>query len=78
MQVKKQQNPSWNNRLVPNWERSTSRLYIVNLPFNIYAEYIMWNASLDEAQVGIKIAGKISINSDKQMTPPLWQKAKMN
>ena len=24
--------------------------------FNIYAEYIMWNARLDEAQAGIKIA----------------------
>ena len=24
--------------------------------FNVYAEYIMWNASLDEAQAGIKIA----------------------
>ena len=24
--------------------------------FNLYAEYIMWNAKLDEAQVGIKIA----------------------
>ena len=24
--------------------------------FNIYAEYIMWNVSLDEAQAGIKIA----------------------
>ena len=32
MQVKKQQlNWSWNNRLVPNWERSTSKLYIVTL-----------------------------------------------
>jgi len=26
--------------------------------FNLYAEYIMWNAGLDEAQVGIKIAGR--------------------
>ena len=26
--------------------------------FNLYAEYIMWNAQLDEAQVGIKIAGR--------------------
>ena len=26
--------------------------------FNLYAEYIMWNAGLDEAQPGIKIAGK--------------------
>ena len=24
--------------------------------FNLYAEYIMWNAQLDEAQAGIKIA----------------------
>ena len=30
--------------------------------FNFYAEYIMWNARLDEAQAGIKIAGK-SINN---------------
>ena len=26
--------------------------------FNFYAEYIMWNAGLDESQVGIKIAGR--------------------
>ena len=26
--------------------------------FNLYAEYIMWNAKLDEAQAGIKIAGR--------------------
>ena len=25
--------------------------------FNLYAEYIMWNARVDEAQAGIKIAG---------------------
>ena len=39
----------------PNWERSTSRLYIVTL-FNLYAEYIMQNAILDNSQAGIKIA----------------------
>ena len=44
--------------------------------FNFYAEYIMRNAGLDEAQAGIKIAGEISIISDMQMTPPLWQKVK--
>ena len=33
-----------------------SRLYIVTGLFNLYAEYIMQNASLDEAQAGIKIA----------------------
>ena len=26
--------------------------------FNLYAEYVMWNAGLDEAQAGIKIAGR--------------------
>ena len=30
--------------------------------FNFYAEYIMWNAKLDEAQAGIKIAGRNSNN----------------
>ena len=46
--------------------------------FNLYAEYIMRNAGLEEAQAGIKIAGEISITSDTQMTPPLWQKVKRN
>ena len=32
--------------------------------FNFYAEYIMTNTGLDEAQAGIKIARKISITSD--------------
>ena len=38
--------------------------------FNLYAEYIIRNAGLEEAQAGIKIAGEISITSDMQMTPP--------
>ena len=39
--------------------------------FSIYAEDITKNAGLDEAQAGIKIAGRMSITSDMQMTPPL-------
>ena len=46
--------------------------------FNLYAEYIMRNAGLEETQSGIKIVGEISITSDMQMTPPLWQKVKRN
>ena len=47
--------------------------------FNLYVEYIMRNARLDEAQTGIKmIAKKNPITSDTQMTPLLWQKAKKN
>ena len=46
--------------------------------FNFYAEYIMTNTGLDEAQAGIKIAREISITSDMPMKPPLWQKVKNN
>ena len=47
--------------------------------FNLYAEYIMRNAGLEEAQAGIKIARRdVCITSDMQMTTPLWQKVKRN
>ena len=45
--------------------------------FKLYAEN-MRKAGLEEAQAGIKIAGEISITSDTQMTPPLWQRVKRN
>ena len=46
--------------------------------FNLYAEYIMRNAGLDEAQAGINIAGRNISKLDMQMTPPLRQKVKKN
>ena len=46
--------------------------------FNLYAKYIMQNARLDEAQAGSRLPGEISITTDMQMTPPLWQKVKKN
>ena len=45
-----------NNGLVPNWERSMTRLS--PCLFNFYAVYIMQNAGLDETKAGIKIAGR--------------------
>ena len=36
----------------------------------------MRNTGLEEAQAGITIVGEISVTSDTQMTPPLWQKVK--
>ena len=46
--------------------------------FNLYAEYIMRNAGVNEAQTGIKIAG-ININNLRYADDTtLWQKAKMN
>ena len=46
--------------------------------FNLHAEHIMQNAGLDEAQAGIRLPGEISITSDMQTTPSLWQKVKRN
>ena len=45
-------------------------------PEMMYAEYIMRNAGLEEAQAGSRSLEEISITSDMQMTPPLWQKVK--
>ena len=59
MQVKKQHlELDMEQQTGYNQERSTSRLYIVPCLFNLYAQYTMQNAVLDEAQAGIKIAGR--------------------
>ena len=42
--------------------------------FDLYAEYIIRNAGLDEAQAGIKIVREISKTSDMQMIPPYGRK----
>ena len=36
----------------------------------------MRNTGLEETQAGTRLPGEISITSDMQMTPPLWQKVK--
>ena len=52
--------------------------------FNLSAEYIMRNAGLGETlgwmkhKLESRLPGEISITSDMQMIPPLWQKAKKN
>ena len=43
---------------VQNLERSTLSCIVSPCLFNLYAEYIMQNAGLDESQAGIKIAGR--------------------
>ena len=54
----------YGSKLVQNWERSMSRLYSVTLIIYLYAEYLMQNAGLDEAQAGVKTAGR-NINNLK-------------
>ena len=46
--------------------------------FNFYAEYLMRNAGLKKHKLESRLLGEISITSDMQMTPPLWQKVKRN
>ena len=45
---------------------------------NLHAQYIMRNTGLEEAKLESRLLGDISITSDMQMTPPLWQKVKKN
>ena len=74
MQVKKQQ-LGLDMELVPNWERSASSLYIVtlfNLLQNTSWEMLGWMKHKLES----RLPGEITITSDTQMTPPLWEKAK--
>ena len=58
------------------WIDTELKKEYISCIFNLYAEYIMQNPRLDEAQAEIKVLGEISITSNMQMTPPLWQKAK--
>ena len=46
--------------------------------FSFYAEYIMRNVGLEEAQAGIKIIGRNMNNLRYADDTPLWQKVKKN
>ena len=46
--------------------------------FNLYAEYIMRNLGWKKHKLESRLSGEISITSDMQMAPPLWQKVKRN
>ena len=52
----------WTGHGTMNWFKAGKRVhqgYILSpYVFNLYAEYIMWDAGLDESQAGIKIAGR--------------------
>ena len=58
MQVKKQQNQTWKM----DWfqiRKGVCRGCILSpCLFNLYTEYILWNAGLVDSQAGIKIAGR--------------------
>ena len=79
MQVKKQElEPDMEQQTVSMGKGVCQGCILSPCLFNFYAEYIMRNAGLEEAQTGIKIAGRNINNLDMHMTPPLWQKVKRN
>ena len=65
------------NSLVPNQERSMSRLYIVTLI--TYMQSTSWEMpNWMKHKLESRFPEKISITSDMHMTPPWWQKVKRN
>ena len=65
-----------------DWSRIKKRVpqgcLLSSYLFNFYAGYIMGNAGLDEAQAGIKIAGRNINNFRYADDTNLWQKVKKN
>ena len=70
MQIKKQQ-------LEPDMLQRTGSKSGKEYIKDVYAEYIMQNAGLDESQAGIKIARR-NINNLKYADDTRWQKVKRN
>ena len=59
---------------VPNWERSTSRLYIVTT-YLTYMQSISYEMpGWMKHKLESRLVGEISITSDTQMTPPYGRK----
>ena len=61
--------PYMEHRLVPNWKGVHQVCILSPCLFNLYADYIMQNAGLDEAQVRIKIARR-NINNLRYASDP--------
>ena len=79
MQVRKQQlEPDMGQQTGSKLGKGFIKAVYSYCAYLTYAEYIMRNTGLDEAQAELRLLGEISITTDMQMTPLLWQKAKKN
>ena len=58
--------------MVQNWERRHQDWILSHCLFNLYADYIMRNAGLDEAQAGIKITRRNTNNLRHADDITLW------
>ena len=79
MQIKKQQlEPDMEKLTVQNWERSMTSVYC-HLAYLTSMQSTSWEMiGWMKHKLESRLPGEISITSDTQMTPPLWQKAKRN
>ena len=76
MQVRKQQlELDMEQQTGSKWEKEYIKAVYCH-PANLYAEYIMRNAGCMKHKLESRLPGEISVTSDMQMTPPLWQKSK--
>ena len=79
MQVKKQQlEPDMEQQTGSKLGKEYAKAVYCHPTYLTYAEYIMRNAGLDEAELESRLPGETSVTSDRQVTPPLWQKVKRN
>ena len=81
MQVKKQQlEPDMKQQLEPDWFQVGKGVcqgcILSPCLFKLYAEYIMRNAGLDEAQAGIKIADNTTLMAESEELKSLLMKVK--
>ena len=62
--------------MVPNKKRSTSRLYIVIVLIKLICRVHHEKRWAGRSTLESRLLGEISITSDMQTIPPLWQKVK--
>ena len=80
MQVRKQQlELDMEQQIVSKYRKEYIKVvYCQGCLFNLYAEYTMPNARLDEVQAGIRIAGRNVNNLRYTDDTTLWKKEKKN
>ena len=80
MQVKKQQlELDMKQRTGPKLRKENVKAVYCQATYLIYMQSISWEmADLMKHKLASRLLGEISITSDMQMKPPLWQKVKKN
>ena len=78
MQGKKKPNWTWKNGLVPMGKEYIKAVYC-HLAYLTYMHITSCGMSgWMKHKLELRLLGEVSITSDTQMTPPLWQKVKKN